>query len=584
MAKGDLEALRKGALASLSKQFEGRKAEIVSEETDTVASSKETLRRFIVRPADQPNGPHSTIVLDSAGKTVDLAKLSAAEGRAFFPVDLPKIELPKGILDKLVTIDPKVNDIHLDECGFRERITVTIPAQPIRQKVDVYFLADNTGSMTGAIASVQAGATTIMNTLAGTVPDIQFGVGNYRDFLDSSNAPVTLPAFQNQQVVTANQAAVLTAINAWHASEGGDLPEADLYGLHQAANPAVSGWRPGAMKFIVWFGDAPGHEPVCAAVWGGGFNITRATVINDLKAVTAPTQPNGIAVLAISVGAGAGLNDVSSGGYPGCPSNGLGNQATDITTASGGSLTTGVNPSAVAAAILNALIAAIQIQNVNLVPSGAIVSFVTSITPAGGYGPLDPTKPHTLTFDLVFERNAERCSLRDQVFTGSIDVVADHVVVAKKPTKITIPKCRYHYVVKFVCGTNEMKDEGCSPVRPGRYATEINIYNGHCSTAEIEKHVVPVVLKGEPIGREPRLSEERARDQIKLPPRTATMDDCCRLAELLKQPVTLNGPLTIGFLEIISNVPLTVTAVYTASGFRDDSVSIDVEQIVEVRK
>jgi hypothetical protein len=187
-------------------------------------------------------------------------------------------------------------------------------------------------------------------------------------------------------------------------------------------------------------------------------------------------------------------------------------------------------------------------------------------------------------FDVVFERNGERCSLRDQVYTGAIDVVIDHVVVARKPTKITIPKCRYRYVAKFVCGTVEPYNEGCSPVRPGRYATEINIYNGHCSAAAIEKRVTPVVLKGEPIGREPRVAKEMARDRITLPPHTATMDDCCRLAELLKQPVTLNGPLTIGFLEIVSDAPLTVTAVYTASGFRDDAMSIDVEQIREIRE
>ncbi|MEA2600005.1 MAG: hypothetical protein QOF89_997 [Acidobacteriota bacterium] len=587
MAKGDLEALRKSAFASLSKQFGDKKAEIVSEETDTVPSSKETVHRFIVRPADEPNGPHSTVVLDSAGKPVDLAKLSAAEGRAFFPVAVPAVELPKEILAKLVTIDPKVNDIHLDECGFRERITVTIPAQPIAQKVDVYFLADNTGSMGPAIANVQAGATTIMNTLAGIVPDIQFGVGNYRDFNDLAGfPPPALPAFQNQQSIIANPAAVAAAIGNWSAQEGADTPEAALYGLHKAAEPLV-GWRPGSMRFIVWFGDAPSHEPICKAVWGGGFDITRATVIADLKApfFITPLQPKGLAVLGISVNSGPGLDAASSGSYPpSCPSTGPAGQATDITTASGGSLTLGVSVPNVVNAILNALITAISIQNVNLVPSGAIAPFVTSITPAGGYGPLDPTKPHTLTFDLVFERNFERCSLRDQVFTGSIDVVADHVVVAKKPTKITIPKCRYHYVAKFVCGLNEMKDEGCSPVRPGRYATEINIYNGHCSEAVIEKHVVPVVLKGEPIGREPGVAKERAHDQIKLPPRTATMDDCCNLSKLLNLPVTLNGPLTIGFLEIISNVPLTVTAVYTAAGFRDDSVSIDVEQIVEVRK
>ena len=581
MAQRNIDELRKSALASLAKQFEGKKAEIVAEETDTVPSSKETVFKFHVRPADEPNGPHSTIVLDSAGEPVDLAKLAAVEGRAFFAAAEPKIELTKGILDKLVTIDPKVNDIHLTECGFRETVTVTIPAQPIAQKVDVYFLADNTGSMGPAIANVKAGASAILSTLAGIVSDIQFGVGNYHDFGDPS-------PFQNQQPITANTAAVLAAINGgWSANFGGDLPESALHALHQVANPAVAGWRPGAMKFIVWFGDAPSHEPICAAVWGGGFNITRTTVISDLTSVTTPIQPKGIAVLATSIVNGAsepGLDAPSTSGYAGCPSNGLANQASDITTATGGSLSIVINASAVANAILNALITAISIHNVSLVPSGAIASFVSSITPAGGYGPLDPTKPHILKFDVVFERNAERCSLRDQVFTGSLDVVADHAVVARKPTKITIPKCRYHYVAKFVCGVNELRDESCSPVQPGRYATEINIYNGYCAEAVIEKHVVPVVLKGEPIGREPRAAGERGRDQIRLSPQTATMDDCCRLAELLKQPVTLNGPLTIGFLEIVSNVPLTVTAVYTATGLKDDAVSIEVEQIHEIRQ
>lgn len=575
MADKIKDALRKGALELLSKQLKGKRAEIVSEESDTVPSSKESIHRFTVRNADEPNAPASTVVLDARGKAVDLAAVSRAEGRAFFPAPDLAVTLPSPLLEKLVTINPKVNDIQLTECGFREKIEVTIPAQPISEMVDVYFLADNTGSMGTAIANVQAGASTIMSTLAGLVPDIQFGAGNYRDFTDAT-------AFQNQQVITANQAAVTAAIGAWSASGGDDEPEGQLFALQQL--PAVAGWRPGAMKFIVWFGDAPGHEPICASVWGGPGNITRATAIAALKSVTTPNQPNGIAVLGISVTGGPGLDAPSAGGYPGCPSTGPAGQATDITTATGGSLAVGVDPATVAATILAALIKAIQIKNVNLVPVGAIAPFVTSITPAGGFGPLDPTKEHKLVFDVVFERGFERCSLRDQVFHGFINVVMDKVVVAKKPTKITIPKCRYHYTVKFVCGVNEVPKEGCSPVRSGRYATEINIYNGHCSEATIEKIVTPVVLKGEPIGREPRVAKRMAKDKIKLPPQTATMDDCCRLAELLKLPMNLNGPLLIGFLEIISDVPLTVTAVYTASGLRDESVSIDVEQIVEVRK
>src|SRR4051812_5970691 len=314
MADSKLDALRKTALDSLSKQLGGKKPEIVLEDTDTVSAS-ESIHRFIVRPADEPNGPHSTIVLDAGGKPVDLAALSRTAGRDFFAGPDLKVEFPKATLDKLVTINPKVNDIQLTECGFRETITVTIPAQPIAQKVDVYFLADNTGSMGTAINNVKAGANTILTTLAGIVPDIQFGVGNYHDFGDPS-------PFQNQLPVTANTAAVLGAINGWSANFGGDTPEAALHALHQVANPAVAGWRPGAMKFIVWFGDAPSHEPICKAVWGSGFDITRGTVIADLTSVVTATQPKGIAVLGISVNTGPGLDAASSGGYTGCPSTG----------------------------------------------------------------------------------------------------------------------------------------------------------------------------------------------------------------------------------------------------------------------
>jgi hypothetical protein len=559
-----IEELRKAALELSAKQLEGKKAEIILEETDTVPSTKEPIYRFSVRRSEEPNAPHSTVVVDAAGKPVDLARLTSAEGKAFFTPAEAVVTIPPDLLAKFVTIDPKINDIVLSECGFRETIEVTIPPKAIGELVDVYFLADNTGSMGAAIANVQAGANTIMTTLVGMGLDVQFGVGNYHDFGDPS-------VFQHQLSITSNQAAVTAAINTWAASGGGDAPEGQLYALSQV--PPAAGWRAGSRRFLVWFGDAPGHEPICAAVWGGGFNITRATAIAALTGVT---------VLAISVNSGFGLDSPSSGGYTGCPSNGLAGQATDITTATGGSLAVGINPGAVAATILAALIKAIQIKNVSLVPSGAIAPFVTSISPAGGYGPLDPTKENKLKFDLVFERGSEMCSLRDQVFTGSIDVVMDKAVVAKKPTKITIPKCRYHYTVKFVCGVNEVPKEGCSPVRSGRYATEINIYNGHCSDAVIEKHITPVVLKGEPVGREPRVAKKMAQDKITLPPRTATMDDCCRIAELLKQPA--NGPLNIGFLEIVSNVPLTVTAVYTASNLKEDTLSIDVEQIAGVRK
>ena len=58
------------------------------------------------------------------------------------------------------------------------------------------------------------------------------------------------------------------------------------------------------------------------------------------------------------------------------------------------------------------------------------------------------------------------------------------------------------------------------------------------------------------------------------------MDDCCRIGELLLgAPSTSPIPLTIGFMEIVSNREISVTAVYTASGQKSHAVSIDVEQI-----
>ncbi|HYD37406.1 MAG TPA: hypothetical protein VEA60_07320 [Allosphingosinicella sp.] len=138
----------------------------------------------------------------------------------------------------------------------------------------------------------------------------------------------------------------------------------------------------------------------------------------------------------------------------------------------------------------------------------------------------------------------------------------------------------FSYPVKFVCGTQPDCDCACAPVLPGRYATEINIYNHGDKPAEIVKYVVPVVFGGAAAGREPRTVGPRAEDWITLPPYSATMDDCCRLSELLLGgPAQGPAPLNVGFLEIVSPVELTVTAVYTASGPDGGPVSLEVEQI-----
>jgi hypothetical protein len=172
------------------------------------------------------------------------------------------------------------------------------------------------------------------------------------------------------------------------------------------------------------------------------------------------------------------------------------------------------------------------------------------------------------------------CATRDRVFTGAIDVVVDGHVVAAKPTTITVPACKYTYAVKFVCGTQTDCGCACGPVRPGIYATEINILNPKCKDANIVKRFVPLVFAGAVTGREPAVAKARATERIVLPSGAATMDDCCRIAEVLYGGVPGSAmPPTVGFLEIVSDQELHVTAVYTASDLQNHGLSIDVHTV-----
>lgn len=143
----------------------------------------------------------------------------------------------------------------------------------------------------------------------------------------------------------------------------------------------------------------------------------------------------------------------------------------------------------------------------------------------------------------------------------------------------------FAYSVKVVCG--KQADGGCccvAGVRPGVYSTEVNIQNINLVTASVGKLVLPLINSGAVIGREPKVVDAaafaRQIDTVKLPPLAATMDDCCRIAELLLGAAPSGeAPLTIAILTIVSLVELSVSAVYTASPVSGDGVSIDVEYV-----
>lgn len=176
--------------------------------------------------------------------------------------------------------------------------------------------------------------------------------------------------------------------------------------------------------------------------------------------------------------------------------------------------------------------------------------------------------------------SVELCWDPEQAETPGVIVTQPERPGAVLPLPVPEGFARYVYAVKFICGVQAECDCQCTPLRPGTYATEINVLNYLDAEIKVEKHVIPVVFAGAPAGREPRFATRKASDRIVLPPHAATMDDCCRLSErLLGAPPGQALPLTVGFLEIVSNRPLTVTAVYTVSDPKTGAVSMDVEPI-----
>lgn len=569
-----MEPSQQKRIANAALKAAGVKAgagEIRAIEEDTVPSTGQPIYRVHVAAGEYPNEAARVAVLDDRARAVDLGEIEAREGKRLFEAAPAAPGAPHA--GPAATIDPTENVLTLHPGdSLSEVVTVTIPKSAAPANVDVYFLADTTGSMDSILSAVKAGAANILATLAGLGPNFQFGVGNYRDF---PNDPY---CFQHQQSITASGASLVAAINAWTAAGGGDGPEGQLFALHKLAEPPGGGigWRPGSKRIIVWFGDNPGHDPVCAAISGEPAAITEASV-------TARLVAESITVLAISVlspgldadpKAGAG-DYTASCGAPG----GAAGQGTRIAAATGGQFVSGISPGNIVNTIISLVTAAVgNIGNVKLVASGGTAPFVASISPAGGYGPLPGDQEHVLKFDVVFR--GRECKDEEQVFTGSLDAVADGHVIASKRVRITVPACprSFVYAVKFICGEQPDCACECTSVRPGRYATAITLLNHNPREVKVVKRVVPLVFAGAPVGREPAVSGPRAEDRIVLAPLSGTMDDCCRLSELLLGG-TSGSALNIGYLEITADAELSVTAVYTTTGPGSPAVAIDVQEI-----
>src|SRR5258708_15495303 len=119
------------------------------------------------------------------------------------------------------------------------------------------------------------------------------------------------------------------------------------------------------------------------------------------------------------------------------------------------------------------------------------------------------------------------------------------------------------YSVKFVCGL-QLPIPGQvppfePPVKPGNYATAVNIHNFHNgqSVTIAKKAVIANPEKQPPCQISKFITLTLQADQ-------ALVIDCPDIASLLANPTTVLPPFIKGFVEVVSRVPLSVTGVYTA--------------------
>ena len=123
-------------------------------------------------------------------------------------------------------------------------------------QTDVMFVFDTSGSMEPVLEEAKAEIQNVMTNLGASLPNVQFGVSEVRDYGEFGSAPWRLDV-----PLTSSQAATSEGVSNLSAAGGGDAPEAYGRALWETdTNPNV-GWRSGARHLIVLIADQVPHSP-----------------------------------------------------------------------------------------------------------------------------------------------------------------------------------------------------------------------------------------------------------------------------------------------------------------------------------
>jgi len=125
--------------------------------------------------------------------------------------------------------------------------------KPAKSKIEVCFVLDTTGSMSGLIEGAKQKIWSIANEIASAkpAPDIRFGLVAYRDRGDE----YVVKTFD----LTNDLDAVYGQLQSFQAGGGGDTPESVNEALDEAVRKVSWSSDRGVLKIIFLVGDAPPH-------------------------------------------------------------------------------------------------------------------------------------------------------------------------------------------------------------------------------------------------------------------------------------------------------------------------------------
>ena len=154
---------------------------------------------------------------------------------------------------------------------FQERKTAWVT--PAIASADVLFSIDLTGSMNEEKLQLAVNMQDIIERLDTFVGDLAFGLASYRDYDLPPGDEATVPCvwggygvpgdypYRLELPITTDRALIQEVVDDLPtAFGGGDGPEAYLRMYHEAATDPAIGWRSGARRLLVDFGDAIPHD------------------------------------------------------------------------------------------------------------------------------------------------------------------------------------------------------------------------------------------------------------------------------------------------------------------------------------